>query len=131
MAKGKGDEGGYGEGDNVHSGPGSKGKTSSAGGSGAGRAAGPSVSATDGGSGRSEGGAGASATEKTHDVQFAEGGDTKMFGEQAASTQRPGYAEKPDQRGPGDKFIKGGSTKMFSFAGSLPATAGISAARES
>ena len=107
---------------NVDSGSGSKGKSDS------GRGAGPRVTAVDGGSGK---GAGASATEKTHDVEFAKGGKTKMFGEQAAGDQRPGFAEKPDQRGPGQKFAEGGKGKMFGFAGSLPATAGISAARES
>ena len=110
---------------NVDSGPGSKGKSES------GRGAGPSVSATDGGSGRSKGSAGASATEKTHNVEFAKGGKTPMFGEQAAGDQQPGFAEKPDQRGPGQKFAEGGKGKMFGFAGALPATAGISAPRES
>jgi hypothetical protein len=79
----------------------------------------------------SSGDAGASSTEKTHNAEFAKGGDTKMFGEQEAGEQRPGFAEKPDQRGPGDTFAAGGKGKMFGFAGALPATAGISAARES
>ena len=110
---------------NVDSGPGSKGRSES------GRGAGPSVSATDGGSGRSKGAAGASASEKTHNVEFAKGGKTHMFGEQEAGDQRPGFAEKPDQHGPGSKFAEGGKNKMFGFAGALPATAGISAPRES
>jgi hypothetical protein len=38
---------------------------------------------------------------------------------------------KPDSSGPGEKFASGGKGKMFGFAGALPATAGISAARES
>ena len=54
-----------------------------------------------------------------------------MFGEQEAGDQQPGFAEKPDQRGPGSKFAEGGKNKMFGFAGALPATAGISAPRES
>ncbi len=37
----------------------------------------------------------------------------------------------PTDRGPGEKFAEGGKGKMFGFAGALPATAGISAARES
>ena len=107
---------------NDDSGSGSKGKSDS------GRGAGPRVTAVDGGSGK---GAGASATEKTHNVEFAKGGTTPMFGEQEAGDQRPGFAEKPDQRGPGSKFAEGGKNKMFGFAGALPATAGISAPRES
>ena len=107
---------------NVDSGSGSKGKSDS------GRGAGPRVTAVDGGSGK---GAGASATEKTHNVEFAKGGTTSMFGEQEAGDQQPGFAEKPDQRGPGSKFAEGGKNKMFGFAGALPATAGISAPRES
>jgi hypothetical protein len=106
---------------NVDSGPGSKGKSSG------GRGAGPRVSAESGNKGSDAG----SATEKSHNVEFAKGGNTKMFGEQAAGEQRPGYAEKPDQRGPGEKFAEGGKNKMFGFAGALPATAGISAPRES
>ena len=103
------------EGDNVHSGPGSKGKGKSVG----------------GGGGR--GGDAGSATEKSHDVEFAKGGTTKMFGEQEAG-ERDGSDKspstgKPDSSGPGDKFAAGGSTKMFGYQGSVPATAGISSAR--
>ena len=114
---------------NVDSGEGSKGSK------GGGKARGPSVSAVDGGDGRSGSGAGASATEKTRNADFAEGGKTKMFGEQEAG-RRTGADKspstgKPDSSGPGEKFAEGGKGKMFGFAGALPATAGISAARES
>lgn len=103
------------EGDNVHSGPGSKGKGKSVG----------------GGGGR--GGDAGSATEKTHNVEFAKGGDTPMFGEQEAGSRKGADKSpstgKPDSSGPGEKFAEGGSTKMFGYQGSVPATAGISSAR--
>jgi hypothetical protein len=112
---------------NVDSGPGSKGSK------GSGQARGPSVSAVDGGSGRSKGAAGASATEKTHNVEFAKGGDTPMFGEQEAGARtgadKSPSTGKPDSSGPGEKFAEGGKGKMFGFAGALPATAGITSAR--
>jgi hypothetical protein len=115
--------------DNVDKGPGSKGKGSS----GVGK--GPSVSAVDGGAGRTKGAAGASATEKTHNVDFAEGGKTHMFGEQEAGSRtgpdKSPSTGKPDSSGPGEKFASGGSTKMFSFHGATPAVAGITAPRES
>ena len=67
MAKGKGGEGGYGEGDNVHSGSGSK-----SGGAGyslpKGKAEGNAVGGKD--------------------TTFAKGGDTHMFGEQNADAQK-------------------------------------------
>ena len=114
MASSKGGEGGYGEGDNVHSGSGSK------------------SGKTEGGyrlpKGKAEGNAvGGKAT------TFAEGGDTPMFGEQNADEQKPdGTAHDTgnDQNdGVGDKFAAGGSTKMFGYAGSVPARAGITSAR--
>ena len=126
MAKGKGGEGGFSGDDNVHSGSGSKGTSEK------GRGAGPSVSAHDGGDGGKSGG---SATEKTRNADFAEGGTTKMFGEQEAAPRtgadKSPSTGKPDSSGPGEKFAAGGKGKMFGFAGALPATAGISAARES
>lgn len=81
------------------------------------------------------GDAGASSTEVTHNAKFAEGGTTKMFGEQEAG-ERTGSDKspstgKPDSSGPGEKFAEGGKGKMFSFTGALPATAGITAPRES
>lgn len=116
-------------GSNVKSDGGSKGH------SGGGRARGPSVSAVDGGKGRSDHAAGASAMEKTHNVEFAKGGNTKMFGEQEAGSRtgpdKSPSTGKPDSSGPGEKFAKGGSNKMFGFSGALPATAGITAPRES
>ena len=112
---------------NVDSGAGSKGSK------GDGAARGPSVTATDGGAGRSKGSAGASATEKTHNVEFAKGGTTKMFGEQEAG-ERTGSDKspstgKPDSSGPGEKFAEGGKTKMFGFQGAIPARDGITSAR--
>jgi len=74
-----------------------------------------------------------SATEKTHDVEFAKGGDTPMFGEQEAGSRKgedkSPSTGKPDSSGPGAKFAEGGSTKIFPFEGSVPARAGISSAR--
>ena len=133
MAKGKGGEGGYAGDDNVKKGPGSKG------GSDSGRGKGPSVTAADGGSsGHSSGEKPSTATEKSTNVEYAEGGsggENKMFGEQQAGSRVGGDKSpstgKPDDKGPGEKFAEGGKTKMFTFAGALPATAGISAPRES
>lgn len=72
----------------------------------------------------------AAFTEKTsHNVDFAKGGKTKMFGEQQASPQTPGQTEKNGATGKGAEFAKGGSGKMFGFAGSEPARAGITSAR--
>ncbi len=109
---GKGGEGGYGEGDNVHSGSGSK-----SGGAGyslpKGKAEGNAVGGKD--------------------TTFAEGGDTPMFGEQAADAQKPaGTAHdtgNDQDGGPGDKFAMGGSGKMFGYNPSVPARAGITSAR--
>ena len=68
--------------------------------------------------------------EKTHNVQFAKGGNTPMFGEQAAGEQKPGVTEHDVSGGaPGPTFAKGGSTKMFGFAGAEPARSGITSAR--
>jgi hypothetical protein len=76
--------------------------------------------------------------ETSHNVEFAKGGTTPMFGEQAADEQpagttRHGDQGKSDMWGEGgrtgDKFAAGGSTKMFGFTGSLPAKGGITSAR--
>ena len=71
--------------------------------------------------------------EKSHNVEFAKGGKTHMFGEQQAGSRKAGDKSpstgKPDDAGPGEKFAKGGSTKMFGFAGSQPAEAGKTSAR--
>lgn len=76
------------------------------------------------------GDAGAEATEKSHDVQFAKGGNTKMFGEQAANEQKPGgTAHNVSGGAPGPEFASGGKTKMFGFSGALPARDGITSAR--
>ena len=56
--------------------------------------------------------------ESSHNVDFAKGGNTKMFGEQQASPQTPGQTEKNGATGKGAEFAKGGSHKMFGFAGS-------------
>lgn len=68
--------------------------------------------------------------EKSHDVEFAKGGDTHMFGEQAAGEQKAGVTEHDVSGGaPGPTFAKGGSTKMFGFCASEPARSGITSAR--
>lgn len=112
-SKGKGGEGGYGAGDNVHSGSGSKGSSEAGYKLPAGKAEGSAVG-------------GKAAT-------FAKGGDTPMFGHQNADTQEAGVTEHdngPDQsQGTGDKFAAGGSTKMFGYQGSVPARSGITSAR--
>ncbi len=75
------------------------------------------------------GDAGAEATEKSHNVEFAKGGDTPMFGEQQANPDKPGQTGKEDVGGKGAEYAKGGSTKMFGFSGALPARSGITSAR--
>jgi hypothetical protein len=71
--------------------------------------------------------------ETSHDVTFAKGGSTHMFGEQVAGERTGGDKSpstgKPDSSGPGAEFAKGGSGKMFGFAGSMPARDGITSAR--
>jgi hypothetical protein len=76
------------------------------------------------------GDAGAEATEKSHDVEFAKGGDTHMFGEQEAGPQGDGgTAHDTASGGKGAEFASGGKGKMFGFAGSQSARAGITSAR--
>ena len=68
--------------------------------------------------------------EKQHDVEFAQGGDTPMFGEQAAGSQKPATTAHDVTGGaPGPTFAKGGSGKMFGYAPSELAKAGITSAR--
>ncbi len=68
--------------------------------------------------------------EKSHNVEFAKGGKTHMFGAQAAGDQRAGVTEHDAEGGaPGAKFASGGSNKMFGYTGSLPAQAGKTSAR--
>lgn len=68
--------------------------------------------------------------ETSHNVQFAEGGDTHMFGKQAAGPQKPKTTAHDVSGGaPGAKFASGGSTKMHGYNPSVPATAGITSAR--
>jgi hypothetical protein len=68
-------------------------------------------------------------TETSHDVTFAEGGDTHMFSQQAAGPDKPGNTGKDQSGAPGPKYAAGGKNKMFGFAGSQPATAGQTGAR--
>lgn len=70
-----------------------------------------------------------SKSEGEHDVTFAEGGTTKMFGEQSASPDTPGNTGKTEKAAPGAKYAEGGSTKMFGFHGAVPAKAGQTGAR--
>jgi len=67
--------------------------------------------------------------EKSHDVQFAKGGNTKMFGEQQAEPMKSGQTGDPGATGKGAEFAKGGSGSMFGFQGSVPARDGITSAR--
>lgn len=72
----------------------------------------------------------AAFTKKTEkSAEFAKGGKTHMFGKQEAADMPSGTTDKGDKRGPGDKFAQGGSGKMFGYAGSQPAQAGITSAR--
>lgn len=67
--------------------------------------------------------------EKSHNVEFAKGGKTHMFGPQAADPKKPGDTSASEGPAPGAKFASGGSSKMFGFAGAQPATAGMTSAR--
>jgi hypothetical protein len=78
----------------------------------------------------------ATKKEAQHDVTFAEGGDTPMFGkgdrvdtatQDAAGTQTPGQTASLAKNDP--KYAEGGNTKMFGFHGAVPATGGITGPR--
>jgi hypothetical protein len=64
-----------------------------------------------------------------HNVTFAKGGDTPMFGQQAAGPDKPGNTGKDPSGAPGPKYAAGGSSKMFGFSPSQAATAGQTGAR--
>lgn len=70
-----------------------------------------------------------SRNETTHNVEFAKGGNTPMFGEQQAEPMKSGQTGDPGGSGKGAEFAKGGSGKMFGFSGSVPARDGITSAR--
>jgi hypothetical protein len=52
-----------------------------------------------------------------------------MFGKMQAEPQESGQTSQEDEGGPGAKFAKGGSNKMFGFNPSVPAKAGQTGAR--
>jgi hypothetical protein len=64
-----------------------------------------------------------------HNVTFAEGGDTPMFGKQSAGPDKPGNTGKDPTAAPGPKYAAGGSSKMYGYSPSVPATAGQTGAR--
>jgi hypothetical protein len=66
-----------------------------------------------------------------HNVTFAEGGDTPMFGKQAAEPSEAGVTvdKSGKDTAPGPKYAAGGSTKMFGFSPAMSAKAGITSAR--
>jgi len=66
--------------------------------------------------------------EKSHNVEFAKGGNKAMFGPQKAGEQKPGDTAHAAGAGSEDKFAKGGATKMFGYKGSQPAQAGKTSA---
>lgn len=71
-----------------------------------------------------------SRNETSHDVAFAKGGNTAMFGPQAAGSQKSATTAHDVSGGaPGAKFAAGGSNKMFAYSPSVPARAGITSAR--
>jgi hypothetical protein len=67
--------------------------------------------------------------EREHNVQFAKGGNTSMFGPQQAEPMKSGQTGDPGAGGKGAEFAKGGSNKMFGFSGSQPAQSGITSSR--
>lgn len=67
--------------------------------------------------------------EAQHNVKFAEGGDTHMFGKQAAGPDKPGNTGKDQSSAPGPKYAAGGSGKMFGFSPSISQQPGRTSAR--
>ena len=65
-----------------------------------------------------------SKQESEKNVEFAEGGDTPMFGQQVAGPDKPGNTGKDTGSAPGTKFAKGGSGKMFGYSPSQDKEAG-------
>jgi hypothetical protein len=70
-----------------------------------------------------------SKQESEHNVEFATGGDTHMFGKQAAGPDKPGNTGKDQAAAPGPKYAAGGSTKMFGFHGAEAQSPGRTGAR--
>jgi hypothetical protein len=70
-----------------------------------------------------------SKQESEHDVTFAEGGDTHMFGKQAAGPDKPGNTGKDPTGAPGAKYAEGGKGKMFGFHGAEAQQPGRTSAR--
>ncbi len=71
-----------------------------------------------------------SKVESAKNVEFAKGGNTPMFGQQAAGAQKPAETAHDVAGGaPGAKFAAGGSNKMFGYNPSVSAKAGITSAR--
>lgn len=64
-----------------------------------------------------------SRNESSHSADFAEGGDTAMFGQQHVGPQKPGGTAH--DVGGDSKFAAGGSNKMFGFRGAQAAQSGI------
>jgi hypothetical protein len=62
--------------------------------------------------------------EAQRDVRIAKGGKTRMFGKQAAGTDRPGNTGKDQSPAPGAKFARGGREKPFAGGFAKPARAG-------
>lgn len=76
--------------------------------------------------------------ETQKNVEFAQGGDTPMFGHgdrtttadsDAAGEAKPAVTGKATTGGGGDKYAEGGSEKMFGYHPSVKATAGITGPR--
>jgi len=75
--------------------------------------------------------------ESERDVEFAEGGDTPMFGTGDRTKTAPSDAAGPQKSGQtdqgggggGGKYAEGGKTKMFGYSPSVPAKEGITGAR--
>jgi hypothetical protein len=74
--------------------------------------------------------------EGQHDVEFAEGGDTPMFGSGNREETTTSDSAGPQTAGQTasdakakQKFAEGGSSKMFGYNPAIPAKAGITSAR--
>lgn len=67
-----------------------------------------------------------SRNESSHSADFAEGGDTAMFGQQHVGPQKAGTTAH--DVGGDSKFAAGGAGKMFGFRASQAAQSGITSA---
>jgi len=69
--------------------------------------------------------------DRQHGAAFAKGGNTRMFGKQAAGPDRPGNTGKDQTPAPGAKSAKGGRRHMHPYTPAQPAKVGVTGVRKS